>query len=220
MAAPTTPRPIPSEPPWLHHPSEELEPIPAPPHGEPGMLALPAVVVGGVAFAMVLIGVVPATAVGAALPIIIASSLALFMATIWAARIGENAPACFFGVLASFFMSYAVLVLGLIHNWFGIAPTAVADTQKMFVISWIVIVGLLMLAALRLPVAYLVLFTVAEVALVLDLVGIINTSANMTKAAGWVLMGFVALAVYLFAGTAFKVAGGKELPLGKPLLHA
>lgn len=184
------------------------------------MLALPAVVVGAVAFAMVLIGVVPATAVGAALPIIIAASLALFLATIWAARIGENAPACFFGVLAGFFMSYAILVLGLIHNWFGIAPTAVADTQKIFVISWIVIVGLLMLAALRLPVAYLALFTVAEIALVLDLVGIINNSANLTKAAGWVLMGFVALAVYLFAGTASKVAGGKEFPLGKPLLHA
>ncbi len=218
MAAPTSPHPIPSHPPWIHHPSEELEPTPA--HGEPGMLALPAAVVGGVAFAMVLIGVVPATAVGAALPIIITASLGLFLATIWAARIGENAPAAFFGVLAGFFMSYAILVLGLTHNWFGIAPTAIADTQKIFVISWIVIVALLMLAALRLPMAYLALFTVAEVALVLNLMGIINSSANLTKAAGWVLMAFVALAVYLFAGTASKVAGGKELPLGKPLLHA
>jgi uncharacterized protein len=214
MAAPTTPRPTPHEPLW--HPSEDLTP---PPHGEPGMLALPAVIVGAVAFGMVLIGVVPATAAGAALPILIAASLALFLATIWASRIGENASAGFFGVLASFFMSYAVLVLGLTHNWFGIAPAAVADTQKIFVISWIVIVALLMLAALRLPVAFLALFTVAEAALVLDLVGIINTSANLTKAAGWVIMGFAALAVYLFAGTASKVAGGKELPLGKPLLH-
>jgi succinate-acetate transporter protein len=101
----------------------------------------------------------------------------------------------------------------------GIAPTAVAGTQKIFVISWIVIVALLMLAALRLPVAFLALFTVAEAALVLDLVGIINTSANLTKAAGWVIMAFAALAVYLFASTASKVAGGKEFPLGKPLLH-
>lgn len=53
----------------------------------------------------------------------------------------------------------------------------------------------------------------------LDLVGIINTSANLTKAAGWVVMAFAALAVYLFAGTAFKAAGGKEFPLGKPLVH-
>jgi len=215
MAAPTIPRPTPHEPLW--HPSEEL--TPPPPHGEPGMLALPAVIVGAVAFGMVLIGVVPATAVGASLPIIIAASLALFLATIWAARIGENASAGFFGVLAGFFMSYAVLVLGLMHNWFGIAPTAVADTQKIFVISWIVVVALLMLAALRLPVAFLALFTVAEAALVLDLVGIINTSANLTKAAGWVIMAFAALAVYLFASTASKVAGGKEFPLGKPLLH-
>ena len=216
MAAPTTPRPIPHEPLW--HPSEDL--TPPQPAGEPGMLALPAAVVGAVAFAMVLIGVVPATAVGAALPIIITAALALFLATVWAARIGENAPAGFFCVLASFFMSYAVLVLGLTHNWFGIAPTAVVDTQKIFVISWIVIVALLMMAALRLPFAYLALFTVAEVALVLNLVGIVNTSASASKAAGWVLMGFAAIAVYLFAGTASKVGGGKELPLGKPLLHA
>jgi uncharacterized protein len=219
MAAPTTtPHPIPDHPPWLLQPPEE--PAPARSAGEPGMLALPAFIVGAVAFGMVLIGVVPATAAGAALPIIITASLALFLATIWAGRIGENAQAGFYGVVASFFMSYAVLVLGLTHSWFGITPTAVADTQKMFVISWIVIVTLLILAALRLPVIFLALFTLIDAALLLDLLGIIQNSANLTKAAGWVTLAFSALAVYLFAGTASKVVGGKELPLGKPVLHA
>jgi succinate-acetate transporter protein len=184
------------------------------------MLALPAFIVGSVMFGMVLIGVVPATAVGAGLPVIITASLALFLATVWAGRIGENAEAGFYGVVASFFMSYAVLVLGLTHNWFGIAPTAIADTRKMFVISWIVIVSLLVLAALRLPVIFLALFLVVDAALVVDLLGIIQNSTNLTKAAGWITMGFAALGVYLFVGKAFKVAGGKEFPHGRPLIKA
>jgi uncharacterized protein len=219
MAAQTTPpRHLPSVPPW--HPSEDLTPTPAPPVAEPGMLGFPAFIVGSVAFGMVLLGVFPAMTAGSALAIILAASLGLWLTVVWAARLGESAPAGFFGVVASFFTSYAVLVLGLTHNWFGIAPAAIADTQKTFVISWMVIVALLIVAALRVPLIYLALFTVVEVALFIDLLGIIQSSESLTKAAGYVTMGFAAIAVYLFASSASKAAGGKEFPLGKPLIKA
>jgi uncharacterized protein len=202
------------------------EPTTGPLAGDPAIVGLPAFIVGSVAFGLVLTNVLPAAAAGAAMPIILAASAGLFLATIWSARIGQNAQAGLFGIVASFFLSYAILVIGLTHTWFAIlaGPTvsplaAVADTQKMFVISWLVIVTMLVLATLRLPMIYTVLFVLVDVALLLDLLGIIQTSASLTKAAGWVTMGFAALAVYLFFSAASHVTGGKELPLGKPLLH-
>ena len=196
------------------------EPAVGPPAGDPAMVALPSFIVGSVALGMVLIGVVPATAVGASMPIIIAAAAGMFLATIWAARIGQNASAGITGVFGSFFLSYALLVLGLTHNWYGIAPTAVADTQKVFVISWICIVTMLVLASVRLPLIYGLLFVLVDASLVLNLLGIIQNSTNLAKAAGWVLMAVAATIVYLFLGAASHDTGGKELPLGPPILHA
>jgi uncharacterized protein len=188
------------------------------------MVALPSFVVGAVTIGMVLIGVVPLTAfgpvAGAAMPIVLAAALGMFIATIWAARIGQSAPAGISAIVGSFLLSYALLVLGLVHNWFGIPLAAVADTQKIFLISWIAVVSMLVLATLRLPILYTVLFTVVDVALILNLLGVIQASANMTKAAGWVLMAVAAIVVYLFFGSASHATGGKEFPLGPPILHA
>jgi hypothetical protein len=55
---------------------------------------------------------------------------------------------------------------------------------------------------------------------VLNLLGIIQSSAKMSKAAGWALMAVAAVVVYLFLGAASHVTGGKEFPLGRPILHA
>ncbi len=183
--------------------------------GEPALVGFPSFIVGAVAFGMVLIGVVPATAAGAAIPIILTAAAGMFLATIWSARIGESAPAGISGIVGS----YSLLVLGLTHNWYGIAPTAVAETQKVFVISWVVIVTMLVLAPLRLPSILTALFTLVDVALLLNLLGIIQSSANLTKAAGWVVMAASALVVYLFFSSASHATGGKELPLGRPILR-
>lgn len=187
---------------------------------DPAMVALPSFVVGSVALGMVLIGVVPATATGASMPILIAAAAGMFLATFWAARIGQNASAGITGIFGSFFLSYALLVLGLAHNWYGIAPTAVAGTEKVFVISWLVIVTMLVLASVRLPVAYGLLFLLIDASLLLNLLSIIQASTKLSEAAGWVLMAVAAAIAYLFLGSASRATGGKELPLGPPILHA
>jgi succinate-acetate transporter protein len=212
-----TPSPTPEQPVRLVPRAEEPK---AAPIRDPSMIALPAFAVGAVTLGMVDIGVVPATAVGASMPIIIAAALGMFLAAIWATRIGESASAGISSIVGGFLLSYALLVLGLTHNWYGIAPTAVAATQKVFVIAWIVVVTALILGALRMPMFYTLLFAVVDAALVLNLLGIIQASANLDKAAGWVLMAVSAMVVYLFVGSATHVTGGKELPLGPPILHA
>src|SRR3984893_19385899 len=76
--------------------------------GDPAVLGLPTFIVGSVALGLVLVGVVPATAVGASLPIILAAtSIGLFIATIWSAAIGQSAVASIFGIFAGFWLSYA-----------------------------------------------------------------------------------------------------------------
>jgi uncharacterized protein len=217
MATPS-PSPTPQQPVRLVPQSEE--PAAAAPASDPAMVGLPSFAVGAVTLAMVLIGVVPATAVGASMPIFIAAAVGMFVATIWAARNGQNASAGISCIVGSFLLSYALLVLGLIHNWYGIAPTAVASTQKVFVIAWIVIVTMLILGSLRMPSVFLLLFALVDVSLVLNLLGIVQDSANFEKAAGWTLLAVSAVVVYLFLGTASHVNGGKEFPLGPPILHA
>jgi succinate-acetate transporter protein len=114
--------------------------------GTPAAVGLPAFVVGSVALGLTLVGYVPATAGAAPIPIIAsATALGLVIATIWAAAIGQSAVASVFGIFAGFWLSYAALVLGLTHNWFAIPAEAAVKTQGLFLISWLVIVGMLTL---------------------------------------------------------------------------
>jgi uncharacterized protein len=188
--------------------------------GDPAILGLPSFIVGSVALGLALVGVVPATAVGAPLAIILsATAVGLFIAAIWAAAIGQSAVAGVFGIFAGFWLSYVVLVVGLIHGWFGITPLAAVATQKLFLITWLVIITMLTLATLRMPLAFTVVFALIDVALLLLLIATIQASSGLTKTAGYVVLAFAALGVYLFFGSAGVATGGKPLPLGKPVMH-
>ena len=190
-------------------------------HGDPAMLGLPSFIVGSLALGLVLIGMVPAIAVGASLPIILtATSVGMLITAVWAAGIGQSAVAGINGIFAGFYMSYAALVLGLTHGWFGITPAAILSTQKLFLTSWLIVVVMLTLATLRLPMAYTALFTLVDVTLLLALLANVQASANMSKAAGYVVLVFCAIGAYLFFGTASEATGGKPLPLGRPILHS
>src|SRR6202522_2666240 len=141
--------------------------------GDPMALGLPCFIAGSVSLGLALVGVVPAAAVGAALPIILAAtSIGLFMATIWSASLGQSAVASVFGIFGGFWLSYAILVLGLTHNWFGITATAVQATQELFLVAWLVVIVMLTLTTLRLPSAYTILFALVDIALLLVFLGV------------------------------------------------
>lgn len=188
--------------------------------GDPAMLGLPSFIVGSVALGLALVGVVPATAVGASLPIILAATSAgLFVAAIWAAAIGQSAVAGIFGIFGGFWLSYAVLVLGLTHVWFAIPLSAVVATQKLFLITWLVVIVMLTLATLRLPAAFTAVFALVDLALLLLIIGTDQASTGLLKAAGYVVLVFAAVGAYIFFGTASQATGGKPLPLGSPALR-
>jgi hypothetical protein len=188
--------------------------------GDPALIGLPSFIVGSVALGLVLVGYVSAAAVGASLPIIVAATgLGLVIAAVWAAAVGQSAVAGVFGIFAGFWLSYATLVLGLTHNWFAIVAGDALHTQGLYLISWLVVVGMLTLATLRLPVAYTLLFALIEIALVLVLIGTLQQSAGTLKVAGVVVFLFAAVGVYLFFSSASQATGGRALPLGQPLLR-
>jgi succinate-acetate transporter protein len=128
--------------------------------------------------------------------------------------------ASIFGIFAGFWLSYAVLVLGLTHNWFGITADAAKSTQELFLSTWLVLIVLLTVATLRLPVAFTALFALIDLALLLLLIATAQGSTGLVKTAGYVVLVFAALGAYLFIGAAAQATGGRPVPLGQPLLPA
>lgn len=195
-------------------------PVRSAPAGDPALIGVPTFIVGATALGLVLTGYVPAGAVGASIAIILpATGLGQLVAAVWAAALGQNAVASVFGVFTGFWLSYAALVLGLIHGWFGISGDAAVATQGLFLIAWLVTIVLLTLATLRLPAAFTLLFALIDIALALVLYGTVSGSTAATIAGGYVVFAFTAVGVYLFAGAMFAATGGRPLPLGRPVLN-
>jgi len=194
--------------------------------GDPSIWGLGSFIAGSVALGLGLVGAVPFGVLGAPLAIIVAAtSLGLLLSAIWCAALGQSAVAAVFGIFGTFWLSYGALVLGLDHGWFAIIPTAVVPTVKLFLLTWLIIIVMLTLATLRLPSAFTAIFALIDLALLLLYLGFVQASplgvpsSGLLKAAGWVVLAFAAIGVYLFFSAAAVGTGGKPLPLGKPLQH-
>lgn len=187
--------------------------------GDPALIGVPTFIVGSIALGLTLVGFVPAAAVGAPLAIIlVATGVGQLVAAVWAAALGLNAVAGIFGIFTGFWLSYAALVLGLTHNWYGVPAENAVGTQELFLISWLVTIVLLTLATLRLPLAFTVLFTLVDVALAFVLAATMTGSATLQSVGGFAVFSFVAAGVYLFFHVASVATGGSGLPLGKPVV--
>jgi uncharacterized protein len=194
--------------------------------GDPAMLGLPTFIAGSVALGLGLVGVVPAGVLGAPVAIILAStSVGLLLAAIWSVAIGQSAVASIFGIFGTFWLSYGVLVLGLDHNWFAIPVIAALATVKLFLLTWLIIIVMLTVATLRLPLAFTVVFVLVDLALLLLYLAFNGASAagvpsgGLLKTAGYVVLVFAAVGVYLFYGAASVATGGKPVQLGRPIMH-
>ncbi len=185
--------------------------------GDPAIVGVPTFVVGSVMLGLVLINYAPPA--GGALPIIIlATGIGQLVATLWAAALGQSAVAAIFAVFGGFWLSYAALLIGLAHGWWGVTPAATVHTVGAFLISWIVIIAVLTLGSLRLPSAFTLIFVLVEVALILVLSGTVNGSSGLDKAGGIAVFAFAAVGAYVFAGSLSVATGGKPFPLGRPVI--
>jgi succinate-acetate transporter protein len=224
-------------------PSHAAEPVDAyaspVPVANAALIGLPTFMVGSIALALNLTDYVPQGIVGSPIAVIIlATGLGQGIATIFALKAGESAVASIFGIFTGFWLSYACLVLGILHNWFGFttpapgatpaqagaaAVTAIDGSVKMFLLSWLILIGILTLVSLRLPSGFTALFVLVEIALFFVYLAYHNATAGVPdsgqlKTGGYVAFVFVALGAYLFLDAMSAATGGKNLPLGRPIL--
>jgi succinate-acetate transporter protein len=198
-----------------------IAPAPAagPAHGQPGIVGIPTVIAGAVGLGLVTLGVLPTGATAATIAIVMTcTTVGLLITTIWAAALGLNAAASIFAVFFGFYSSYAALVLGLTNSWFGTTAEQASAVTAVWIICWLVTIAVLTLITLRMPLVFTVLFGLVDVALVFLLVGTLTTEIFYTRVAGAVVVGFIAVAVYLYADVMSTETGGKPLPMGRPLL--
>lgn len=197
----------------------DAPPLPSPLKGDPAMVGIPNVIAGATGLGLVTIGAFPASAAGAALPILLsATSIGMLIATIWAAALGQNITATLYGTILGFYISYVALGIGLRHGWYGIPAAGASAAVEVYLICWLVAIGVLTLTTLRMPSSFTLLFGLVDLALILLLIGSYSGSAAVSKAGGWVVMAFVAQAIYIYFHVMLLATGGKGLPMGKPLL--
>jgi hypothetical protein len=171
-------------------------------------------VAGTIAFALALSRNAP---VGALIPVLAVVVMAEVVAAQEARRGGAVTLAGFFAGFAGLWLSYAVLVLGLNHNWFGIAPQDAVRAVILFMASWLAGFLMLGIASLELPVAYTLILVLQAAVLGLLLVGTLQRSAGLFTAAGVVLFVISALTAYVCIATTGPVAMRRALPLGPGL---
>jgi len=190
---------------------------PAPPAANPAIVGLPTFIAGAAALGLTLTGYVSSQ--GAALPtVLMAAGLGSLIALMWAIRLGDSLVAGIYGTFTGFWLSYAALNLGLAHNWFGVAPADIQDTIAVFLISWLVVIGLLTLATLALPWTYTLLFSLVELSLAFGLAGLLAESDTLSKLGGYAVLAFTAIGGYLFVNACLEASGKHPLPVGRPTL--
>ena len=141
--------------------------------GDPLLLGLPIFVVGSIALGFAEIGVVSAAGLGAIIPIIsLATGIGLLLSTLWAIFLGQSIVASIFGIFAGFWISLAFFLLGVFHGWFLIPPTQIVNSEKLFFITWAIIIFFLTIPVLRLPVIYPAINAFIILALILVVLGL------------------------------------------------
>jgi succinate-acetate transporter protein len=190
--------------------------------GDPLIIGLPIFAIGSLALGIALIGkVVPVTALGAIVPIVMfGTGLLLLVVTIWAALLAQTMVAGITGTFSGFWLSLGALLVGLQHNWYGIAPAQAAATQELFFIAWGALFLFLLIPCLRLPAVYplVVALVVAATALAATFAHTGNT--NLLTIAGYVILTFAFLGFYAFINVALTATGAKRPmpPLGRAVL--
>jgi uncharacterized protein len=192
----------------------------APPSGNPALLGLPAFLVGGIGLTLYLFGYLPAAAVGTLVPMTLTvAGLGLLVAGIWAIRINQGAVGAIFCVFATFWISYAYLVLSLVNDWLKIPADSAGTAQATFLIAWLVVFAVLTLATLRLPMAFTALFTLVTVTVALVLVATLTGSSGLLVVAGIGGALFCLVAIYIFVDGMTQELGGPARSMGAPLVH-
>lgn len=188
----------------------------APPPGDPLVLGLGSFIAGATIVGFFLTETL--TTGFYFLPVTIGSSfLGLLIATLWAARLGQTFVAAVLGLFMSFWASLGILGFALVHGWFGDAAAA-TDALAGFYWTWGIVIALLTIAALRLPLLFVLLIGGVALTLIILALGTSDAGTGLEKLAGYVLWASDLVGVILFLGAGSVSLGGKGMSAGPVLL--
>jgi uncharacterized protein len=191
----------------------------------PALVGVPTFVIGSIALGLYLVGFTGSSdnaAIGMIPILFMCTGIGQLIGCIWAIKTGSGPVAAIFGIFAGFWLSFALLVVGLGHNWFGDATATAAATgaKETFLLTWLIGVVVLTLASLRLPSVFTLLFVLVAVALLLVLLGTSGDSTGLLFGGGIAVFAFTLVGVYLFFDAMSAAAGGGSLPMGPPLIKS
>lgn len=198
------------------------EVTPGPLSGDPLLLALPTFCVGAIGLGLYLWGYIPAGGTLALMMVVSAGGVGI--GAVWAAALGQSAVSGILGTFAGFWFSFPILVLGLVHGWWGIdaADPANASTvthvQATFLISFLVLFIGITLTTLRLFLTFTALMVVVDITVVLVLLSVLEGSTGLAKAGAIGVWAFTAIGLYIWASQMSVGTGGKPYQLGNPLV--
>jgi succinate-acetate transporter protein len=193
--------------------------------GDPLSVGLIFFGIASLALGMSLIGpeldFLPARSQAAIIPILVmGAGLFQIVTTVWAILLGQSLVAAIFSTFSAFWLSFAALLLGLGHNWYGVAPADVASAQEVFFIAWACLFLILTIPCLALPAIYPLAVGLVFVACALAASAVFTGTQNLFTAAGATALTFAFLAFYAWVHVALKSVGVTALPpLGKPILR-
>jgi uncharacterized protein len=187
--------------------------------GNPILLGIACFGVAATTLGMVLIGVVPLTALAIIIPTIAgATGLFQIITTVWAVLLGQTFVAVVFALFSGFWLSLTLLLLGLGHGWYGVAAADVVHSQALFFIAWSTMFTFLLIPALRLPVAYPAVIAVVILALIVVTLAVWNASSGLFQLTGWMLLFGAGLGFWIFLNNASVALGGPASPSLGPTL--
>ena len=193
--------------------------------GDPIGLGLACFALGATTLGMVLIGVVPLTAVAIAVPIIAAATgFFQVISVVWAVLIGQSFVAVVLGLFSGFWLSLTMLVLGLGHDWYGgptvFTPDVVTHSEALFFIAGATMFFFLLIPSLRLPAVYPLIVAVVDLALIVMTLAIWNASLEAFKLTGWLVLLGAALGSWGFLNSTWVSLAGRASPRSGPLPSA
>jgi uncharacterized protein len=193
--------------------------------GDPLSVGLIFFGIAALALGMSLVGpeldFLPASSQATIIPVLVmGAGLFQVITTVWAMLLGQSLVAAIFSTFSAFWLSFSALLLGLGHNWYGVAPADSATAQEVFFIAWACLFLVLTIPCLALPAIYPLAVGLVFVACSLTAAAVFEGSQNLFTAAGATALTFAFLAFYSWVHVALKSVGVAALPpLGRPLLR-
>ncbi len=161
---------------------------------------------------------IPATSVFLFLPVLFFAGIVQLTLGMMSVAKGENVIGVFFCVFGPFLMSFSLMVFGLTHGWWEVAPAAIPHAEAAFLMGWTILLTVWLLLSVVLPIIFTLLLIAIDIALWALVYGMWNSSAGADKLAGYFLFVTAVGALYIFVSWWLEWVGRPILPHGRPLI--